>query len=51
MPKKLLPKWFEEEDIIRWKKKAKEESRSLNNWMEVTLNKACPRPKNKVSNR
>lgn len=39
MPKKLLPKRFNEDDIKRWQKVANKENRNLSNWMETELNK------------
>ena len=41
MPKKLLPKRFNETDIKRWQKVADKENRNLSNWMETELNKAA----------
>ena len=41
MPKKLLPKRFNEDDIKRWQKVADKENRNLSNWMETELNKAA----------
>ena len=41
MPKKLLPKRFNEEDIKRWQKVSDRQNRNLTNWMETELNKAA----------
>lgn len=41
MPKKMLPKRFEEEDIKVWQKAAKNDNRNLTNWMETVLNEAA----------
>lgn len=41
MPKKLLPKRFNETDIARWQKVADKQNRNLTNWMETELNKAA----------